>query len=106
MKLSKPFIKIYCGKGAGRDIYLFVSNIHFFKRYDGNDSFSISAMDKLVIRKATAGDREAVLKIHDHVYDGHDYLPAYYDHFLSSSDFIPFVMVYDGKIVSSSNVDC
>lgn len=56
-------------------------------------------MDKLVIRKATSCDREAVLRIHDHVYDGHDYLPAYYDHFLSSSDFIPFVMIYDGKIV-------
>ena len=57
-----------------------------------------------MIRKATSGDREAVLRIHDHVYDGHDYLPAYYDHFLSSSDFIPFVMIYDGKIVSTSRV--
>ena len=53
-----------------------------------------------MIRQATPADKEAVLRIHDHVYDGHDYLPAYYDHFTSSSNFIPFLMIYDGKIVS------
>ena len=57
-------------------------------------------MEKIVIRKATPADKEAVLKIHDHVYDGQDYLPAYYDHFQSSADFIPYVLLFDGEIVS------
>ena len=44
-------------------------------------------------------DKDEVIAIRDNVYDGHDYLPAYYDHFVSSHGFIPYVMVYDGKIV-------
>ena len=53
-----------------------------------------------MIRRATKEDKDRVLNIHGHVYDGHDYLPAYYDHFLSSTDFIPFVMILDGQTVS------
>ena len=66
----------------------------------------VVGMDKLEIRRATEEDKEAVLNIHDHVYDGHDYLPAYYDHFLSSKDFTPFVMIFDGKIVSVPKCHC
>ena len=44
-------------------------------------------------------DKDEVIAIRDNVYDGHDYLPAYYDHFVSSPGFIPYVMVYDGNIV-------
>ena len=72
-------------------------NSEYVRKFSGN----FPGMDKeLEIRRATAEDKEEVLKIHDHVYDGHDYLPAYYDHFLSSTDFNPFVLILDGKIVS------
>ena len=64
--------------------------------------FVVVGMEKLVtIRRAKPSDKEAVLKIHDHVYDGQDYLSAYYDHFLSSSDFLTFVMIIDEQIVSN-----
>ena len=56
-------------------------------------------MDKVVIRAATVDDKDDVLAIRDDVYDGHDYLPAYYEYFVSSPGFTPYIMVYDGEIV-------
>ena len=56
-------------------------------------------MEKITIREATPEDKEAVLRIHDNVYEGRDYLPAYYDHFLSSPDMAAAVMLYDNQIV-------
>ena len=53
------------------------------------------------MRKARPEDKEAVLKMTE-VYNGRDYLPAYYDHFLTSSDMFPAVMLQGDKIVSFS----
>ena len=39
-------------------------------------------MDGLTIREATV-DKDAVLAIHDSVYDGADYIPACYDYLMS-----------------------
>ena len=56
-------------------------------------------MGKVTIRKARPEDREAVLKITT-VFEGRDYLPAYYDHFCKSPDIEAPVLLYDDKIVS------
>ena len=57
-------------------------------------------MDKITIRRATIEDKEVVLRINDNVYEGRDYLPSFYDHFLSSPAMLPVVMLYEDKIVS------
>ena len=57
-------------------------------------------MEDLHIREATAEDKDAVLGIHDKVYHGMDYLQDYYDHFISSPNVTPFVLVKGDKIVS------
>ena len=53
------------------------------------------------IREATAADKEAVLNIRDDVYGGRDYLPAFYDNFMTSPLTTSFVVLYKGKIVSA-----
>ena len=53
------------------------------------------------MRRATPDDKLEVLAINDNVYGGRDYLPALYDSFMSSSNMEPFVLLIDGKIVSS-----
>ena len=61
-------------------------------------------MDKVAIRQARPEDRDAVLKINDNVFDGRDYLPAYYDHFCKSPDIEAPVLLYDGKIVCHNSL--
>ena len=56
-------------------------------------------MEKITIRRATPEDKDAVLRINDNVFGGRDYLPAYYDHFLTAPDMFPAVMLYEKQIV-------
>ena len=57
-------------------------------------------MDKITFRLATADDKETVLNIPENVDLGiPDFLPAYYDHFISSPDIISSVMLYETRIV-------
>ena len=57
---------------------------------------------KIEIREATAADKDAVMNIRGLVFDGEDYLPTYYDFFLSSApDCFPYVLLYEGQIVST-----
>ena len=57
-------------------------------------------MQDVQIRKATPADKEAVLDICDDVYGGRDYLPAFYDNFMTSPFTTSFLVLYKGKIVS------
>ena len=57
-------------------------------------------MENVKIRRATPEDKTAVLRINRDVYEGRDYLPAYYDHFLSSSTMFPAVALHRDTIVS------
>ena len=57
-------------------------------------------MEGLTIREATLVDKDAVLDIHDNVYDGADYLPACYDYFMSCPNAKSYVGVVNGKIGS------
>ena len=58
-------------------------------------------MQDIQIREATTADKKAVLSIRDDVYSGRDYLPAFYDNFMTSPFTTGFVFLYKGKIVSS-----
>ena len=60
-------------------------------------------MDEPTIRQATLADKEAVLSIHDHVYDGRDYLPVCYDEIVSSPNVTAFVMFHGDSAVSLYN---
>ena len=62
--------------------------------------FLFTEMDKITIRRATPEDKESVMSIRDIVYSGNDFLPAYYDRFMTSPDIISAVMLYDTRIVS------
>ena len=55
-------------------------------------------MDGFNVREAVADDRDDVIGIRD-VYGGSDYLPAYYQHFVTSVAITPFVLLYQDKIV-------
>ena len=57
-------------------------------------------MDKITFRKATAEDKDAILSIHSNVFEGRDYLPAYFDHFLTCPGSVAAVVMHDGKVVS------
>ena len=57
-------------------------------------------MQDIQIREATPADKEAVLNIRDDVYGGRDYLPAFYDNFMTSQFTTSFLVLYKGKIVS------
>lgn len=59
-------------------------------------------MDDLSVREATLKDKAEALCIHDDVFEGSDYLPVYYDHFLASPDITPFVLLQQNKIVSTN----
>ena len=59
-------------------------------------------MANVTVRRATPEDKEAVLRMNKNVYQGRDYLPAYYDYFMTSPDVIPVVVLYEGEIVSVS----
>ena len=56
-------------------------------------------MDKIKIRKARPEDKEAILSIHGNVFEGRDYLPAYFDHFLTFPQTLAAVVLFDGRIV-------
>ena len=60
-------------------------------------------MDAFHGREATAKDREEVLRIHDNVYYGLDYIESYYDYFVSSLHTTPFVLLHNDTIVSIVN---
>ena len=57
-------------------------------------------MDDLKVREAVAHDRDDVIKIRENLYGGSDYLPAYFQHFVDSTDITPFVLLYQDKVVS------
>ena len=57
-------------------------------------------MEYVQVREATPEDKEPVLNIRDDVYGGRDYLPAFYDNFMTSGFTTSFVVLYKGKIVS------
>lgn len=56
-------------------------------------------MSSFVVRQASPSDKEAILNIHGNVYDGLDYLPAYFDDFMSCPLTTPYVALVDDKIV-------
>ena len=57
-------------------------------------------MDEFTIREATREDKADVLAIQRFVYDGHDYLPEFYDYLLSLENARSFVLLHKDKIVS------
>ena len=57
-------------------------------------------METVTIRQATANDKKEVLGLSDNVYACRDYLPALYDHFISSPYTTPFVLLLNETIVS------
>ena len=57
-------------------------------------------MEDFTIRQAQIEDKDSVLQIHDHVYDGRDYLPYYYDFLLTCSNATAFVLLHGEKAVS------
>ena len=59
----------------------------------------LAGMDKVTVRKPRHEDKEAVLKINSNVFDGRDYLPAYFDNFMASNDMEAAVLIYEDKIV-------
>ena len=64
-----------------------------------------SEMENVTFRWATLADKEEVLRISVGVFDGRDYLPAYYDHFLTSPDIYPAVMVNkNNEIVKEKDI--
>ena len=56
-------------------------------------------MNDFYIREATLDDKEAVLGIDDNVYEGSDYLPVYYEHFIGAPNITPFVLLQKENIV-------
>ena len=52
------------------------------------------------MREARLEDKDQVLGIHDNVYEGFDYLPLYYDHFVAANEITPFVLLHKDTIVS------
>ena len=58
-------------------------------------------MDEFSIREAKEDDKEEVLAIHKNVSGGFDYLPEFYDYFLSAKNAKSFVLLHGGKIVST-----
>ena len=55
-------------------------------------------MEEFTIREVTTADKEEVLKI---LKDDTDYLPAYYEHFMTSPHISSFVLLHHNTIVSS-----
>ena len=55
---------------------------------------------KIVVRQATLADYDAVMDISHDIYAGFDYLVSKYVEFCHNPDAYPFVVEYEGKIVS------
>ena len=60
---------------------------------------SSSALKDVTIRRATLDDKQAVLAINENVAAGRDYLPAFYDRYITSPNSQWSVLLYKGKIV-------
>ena len=58
-------------------------------------------MEEFSIREATPEDKQAVLDCHQNVYDGFDYLPEFYDYFMTAQHIKAFVLLHGKKIVSN-----
>ena len=56
-------------------------------------------MDELSIRLATLSDKDDVIAINRNVYEGRDYLDAYYEDFIKCPLTTPYVAIIDNKIV-------
>ena len=57
-------------------------------------------MAEFYIREASPDDKQGVLDCHKNVYDGFDYLPEFYDYFMTSENAKAFVLIHGEKIVS------
>src|SRR6218665_2419925 len=51
------------------------------------------------VRRATFADLDAILDINDNIYDGLDYMPAYFYIFMHSKDYAMYVFELDGQLV-------
>ena len=60
----------------------------------------METLDEYSIREGTPEDKIAVLSIRENVYGGRDYLPEYYDDFMTSHNVTPFVLCHQERIVS------
>ena len=60
-------------------------------------------MEGIRFRRAKIEDKTDILKLRDGVHGGSDILPSMIDHILSSSNFIPGVMLDGTRIVSDTN---
>lgn len=58
-------------------------------------------MTDITIRHATLEDKDDVMRIHENVYEGSDYLPEYYDEFMACSNTTSYIAIINNKIVSS-----
>ncbi|KAL4219854.1 Hairy/enhancer-of-split with YRPW motif protein 1 [Mactra antiquata] len=61
-------------------------------------------MATITIRQATLEDKEAILKIHDNVYGGLDYLPAVIDEFFENQNSTSYVAVLNDELVGFTNM--
>ena len=64
-----------------------------------NECSAIS-LDRMVVRRATADDYEAIVRISKDIYDGLDYLPRIYFRLLEHPNRCVHVAEWDGEIVS------
>jgi len=57
--------------------------------------------DEVRVRRATPGDRDAVIDINENVYDGNDYLPTIYEQLVDNeAHYAAYVAELDDKMVS------
>ena len=57
-------------------------------------------MDAITVRRATHADYEAVLAINDNIYDGRDYMPTLFHHFIQCKQFVVYVAEMHKAVVS------
>ena len=51
------------------------------------------------VRRATFADLDAILDINDNIYDGLDYMPAYFYIFMHSKNYAIYIYELDGQLV-------
>jgi GNAT superfamily N-acetyltransferase len=56
------------------------------------------------IRPLKESDKEDILEIARHIWDGHDYIPYFFDAWLKDKDSHPVGIEYDGHIVALANL--
>lgn len=69
---------------------------NFQVRYIGNQ--------KLTVREATLGDRDAVLRVSPKLHNDLDYLPALYERFLTCKYTKSYVAILEDNVVSGSSL--